>query len=156
DASDLAEFEAEVTQPLHVRYRGYDVYGVGLPTQSPVMLEALKILEGFDLKSMGHNSADYIHYVTEALKLAFADRDAYIGDPRFVKDIPIEKLLSSEHASRRRALIRKDRAIEGLAPPGLQSATTPVYAIGPGTHVELHGAEAFPKWIESFTTHIDV
>ena len=68
EASDLDEFEAEMTKPLHIRYRGYDVYGVGLPTQSPVMLEALKILEGFDLKAMGHNSADYIHHVAEALQ----------------------------------------------------------------------------------------
>jgi gamma-glutamyltranspeptidase / glutathione hydrolase len=156
ETSDLAEFEAEVTTPLHVRYRGYEVYGVGLPTQSPVMLEALKILEGFDLKAMGHNSADYIHHITEALKLAFADRDAYIGDPRFVKDIPIETLLSDQHASRRRALIRKDRTIVGVPPPGLQTSTAPQYARGPGSHITLTGTAAFPAWIESFTTHIDV
>jgi gamma-glutamyltranspeptidase/glutathione hydrolase len=156
DASDLAEFEAELTKPLHVRYRGYDVYGVGLPTQSPVMLEALKILESYDLKAMGHNSADYIHHVAEALKLAFADRDAYIGDPRFVKDVPIETLLSNEHAARRRALIRKDRAIDGLARPGLQTSVQPLYAKSRGSNVELTDVEAFPKWIESFTTHIDV
>jgi len=155
EASDLAEFEAEATQPLHVRYRGYDVYGVGLPTQSPVMLQALKILEGFDLKAMGHNSADYIHHVVEALKLAFADRDAYIGDPRFVKDVPIDTLLSDQHAERRRALIRKDRAIDGVAPPGLLASAAPLYARGPGSHEELTGAAAFPDWIESFTTHID-
>jgi gamma-glutamyltranspeptidase/glutathione hydrolase len=155
-ASDLAEFEAEVAAPLHIRYRGLDVYGVGLPTQSPVMLETLKILEGFDLKAMGHNSAEYIHHVVEALKLAFADRDAYIGDPRFVKDVPIETLLSDQHAARRRALIRKDRAIDGVPPPGLQASITPLYARSPGTQVELTGAAAFPNWIESFTTHIDV
>ncbi len=156
DASDLAEYAAEEARPLHVRYRGYDVYGVGLPTQSPVMLEALKILEGFDLKAMGHNSADYIHHVAEALKLAFADREPYIGDPRFVKDIPIDTLLSDQHAARRRALIRKDRAIECLPPPGLQaSSPRPLYARGPGTQVELTGAAAYPDWIESFTTHID-
>jgi gamma-glutamyltranspeptidase/glutathione hydrolase len=156
EASDLAEFEAEIGRPLHIRYRGYDVYGVGLPTQSPVMLEALKILEGFDLAAMGHNSADYIHHVVEALKLAFADRDAYIGDPRFVKDVPIDTLLSDAHAARRRALIRKDRAIDGVAPPGLQTSTAPLYARGTGSNVELRGAAAFPDWIESFTTHIDV
>lgn len=156
EAADLAEFEAELTKPLHVRYRGYDVYGVGLPTQAPVMLEALKILEGFDLKAMGHNSADYIHHVTEALKLAFADRDAYIGDPRFVKDVPIDTLLSDEHARRRRALIRKDRAIDGPPPPGLGQQPPPQYALRRGDHVELAGAAAFPDWIESFTTHIDV
>ena len=156
NASDLAEFEAEAGKPLHVRYRGYDVYGVGLPTQSPVMLEALKILEGFDLKSMGHNSADYIHTVVESLKLAFADRDAYIGDPRFVQEVPIDTLLSDEHAARRRRLIRKDRAIDGVAPPGLQTSAAPLYAKRRGSNVEVMGDEAFPKWIESFTTHIDV
>ena len=156
EASDLAEYEAEVTSPLHIRYRGYDVYGVGLPTQSPVMLEALKILEGFDLKAMGHNSTDYIHHVVEALKLAFADRDAYIGDPRFVKDVPIETLLSDEHARSRRALIRKDRAIDGVPPPGLEASAAPSYARAAGSSVELAGAAAFPDWIESFTTHIDV
>ena len=156
EPSDLSEFEAEATKPLHVRYRGYDVYGVGLPTQAPVMLQALKILEGFDLKAMGHNSADYIHHVAEALKLAFADRDAYIGDPRFVKDVPIDRLLSDEHAQRRRSLIRRDRAIDGVAPPGLGGPVEPRYALGRGSHIELAGAAAFPDWIESFTTHIDV
>ena len=155
DATDLAEFMAEETRPLHVRYRGYDVYGVGLPTQSPVMLETLKILEGYSLKAMGHNSADYIHHVTEALKLAFADREAYIGDPRFVKNIPIDTLLSETYAARRRALIRKDRAIDGVASPGLGASTLPVYAKQRGSHVELQGAAAFPDWVESFTTHID-
>jgi len=155
DASDLAEFQAEEAPPLRVRYRGYDVYGVGLPTQSPVMLQALKILEGFDLKAMGHNSADYIHSVVEALKLAFADREVHIGDPRFVKNVPIDELLSDSYAERRRTLIRKERAIDGVAPPGLQGSTAPLYASGPGSHVELEGAAAFPDWIESFTTHID-
>ena len=76
ERSDLAEFAAEETKPLHVRYRGYDVYVVGLPTQSPVMLQARKILEGFDLKAMGHNPADYVHLIVGALKLGFPDRDA--------------------------------------------------------------------------------
>lgn len=155
DASDLADFQAEEAAPLHIRYRGYDVYGVGLPTQSPVMLEALKILEGFDLKTMGHNSADYIHHVVEALKLAFADREVHIGDPRFVKNIPIGMLLSDGYAARRRRLIRTDRAIDGTAPPGTQAGGAPLYARGRGSIVELEGAAAFPGWIESFTTHID-
>jgi gamma-glutamyltranspeptidase/glutathione hydrolase len=155
DATDLAEFRAEEAKPLHVRYRGYDVYGVGLPTQSPVMLEALKILEGYNLKAMGHNSADYIHHLTEALKLAFADREVHIGDPRFVPNIPIDTLLSDSYAARRRAMIRRDRAIDGVAPPGLGASTHPVYAMQRGSHAELRGAAAFPDWVESFTTHID-
>jgi gamma-glutamyltranspeptidase/glutathione hydrolase len=155
DAADLAEYQPEVAKPLHVRFRGYDVYGVGLPTQSPVMLETLNILEGFDLKAMGHNSADYIHHVVEALKLAFADRDAYIGDPRFVSNIPIDTLLSGQYARRRRDLIRKDRAIDGIPPPGLQESALPSYARGPGSQVVTVGPAAYPDWIESFTTHID-
>ncbi len=81
ELSDLAEFTAEETTPAHVNYKGYDVYGVPPQSQGPVMLEAMKTLEGIDLKAMGHNSADYIHYVAEALKLAFADREKYIADP---------------------------------------------------------------------------
>ena len=114
-----------------------------------------RISMSVNLQALKHNSADYIHHVVEALKLAFADRDAYIGDPRFVKNVPIDTLLSDQHAARRRALIRKDRAIDGVAPPGLQASTPPLYARGPGSHVELTGAAAFPDWIESFTTHID-
>ena len=79
---------------------------------------ALNILEGFDLQRMGHNSADYVHVVTESLKLAFADRDYYIGDPRFARDMPVDGLLSQEYADLRRGLIRMDRAISGVAPPG--------------------------------------
>ena len=68
------------------------------------MIEALNILDGFDLKSMGWNSADYIHTLVEALKLAYADRDTYYGDPKFVK-VPMERLLSKEYAAERRKLI---------------------------------------------------
>src|SRR5260370_32514437 len=79
---------------------------------------ALNIVHGLDLKSLGHNCPDYLHVLTETLKLAFADRDQYIGDPRFVKDIPVAALLSKEYAEQRRKLIRMDRAIQGMAPPG--------------------------------------
>jgi gamma-glutamyltranspeptidase/glutathione hydrolase len=108
-ADDLAEFTAEQTQPLHVRYRGYDVFGVPPQTQGHVMLQALRLLEGYDLRPMKHNSAEYIHHVAEALKLSFADRDAFIGDPRLVRDIPMDRLLSGEYAGERRKLIRGDR-----------------------------------------------
>jgi gamma-glutamyltranspeptidase/glutathione hydrolase len=103
-ASDLAAFRAEIDQPAKVNYRGYEIYKVGFWSQGPAMLETLNLLEGFDLKAMGHNSPDYVHTVTEAIKLAFADRDRYYGDPRFVK-VPGAELLSKDYAEMRRALI---------------------------------------------------
>jgi gamma-glutamyltranspeptidase/glutathione hydrolase len=103
-ASDLAAFRADLDQPARVNYRGYEVYKAGFWSQGPMLLETLNLLEGFDLKRMGHNSADYIHTLTEALKLGFADRDRYYGDPQFVK-VPGAELLSKEYAAVRRGLI---------------------------------------------------
>src|SRR6266498_2725381 len=103
-ASDMAKFRAEIDQPAKVVYRGYEVYKVGFWAQGPAMLETLNLLEGYDLKAMGHNSPDYIHTVTEAVKLAFADRDRWYGDPRFVK-VPGAELLAKDYAELRRALI---------------------------------------------------
>src|SRR6266581_4345769 len=115
---DLASFHAEQAEPIHTNYKGYEVYESAPNSQGIVLLMALNIAEGFDLKSLGHNSASYLHVLTETLKLAFADRDRYIADPRFVKDIPVAGLLSKEYATQRRKLIRMDRAIQGMAPPG--------------------------------------
>ena len=103
-AGDMAKFRAEIDQPTKVTYRGYEVYKVGFWSQGPAMLETLNLLEGYDLKAMGHNSPDYIHTVTEAIKLAFADRDRWYGDPRFVK-VPGAELLSKDYAELRRSLI---------------------------------------------------
>jgi gamma-glutamyltranspeptidase / glutathione hydrolase len=103
-ASDLASFHAEIEQPTKINYRGYEIYKVGYWSQGPALLEMLGLLEGYDLKAMRHNSADYIHTVTEAMKLAFADRDRYYGDPRFVK-VPGSELLSKDYAEMRRGLI---------------------------------------------------
>jgi gamma-glutamyltranspeptidase/glutathione hydrolase len=82
------------------------------------MLQALQTLEDFDLRYMGHNSARYLHLVTESLKLAFADRNRYVGDPRFVAPIPMDEMLSDEWADRRRREIDPERAIEGEPAPG--------------------------------------
>jgi len=106
---DLANFHAETDEPRVGSYRGYDVYKPGFWTQGPVMIEALNILEGFDLKAMGHNSPEYLHTVVETVKLAFADRDQYYGDPKFSK-IPEEILLSKEYAAERRKLIDPQHA----------------------------------------------
>jgi len=101
---DLAGFHAETDRPRSGTYRGYEVVKPGFWTQGPVMIEALNILEGFNLKAMGHNSPEYLHTVVEAVKLAFADRDRYYGDPKF-SHIPAEILLSKEYAAERRKLI---------------------------------------------------
>lgn len=106
---DLAGFKAESDSPKTGTYRGYEVVKPGFWTQGPVMIQTLNILEGFNLRAMGHNSAEYVHVVVEALKLAFADRDRYYGDPKFSK-IPEEILLSKEYAAERRKLIDPKRA----------------------------------------------
>jgi gamma-glutamyltranspeptidase/glutathione hydrolase len=101
---DMASFHAELDEPRTGSYRGYTVNKPGFFTQGPVMIEALNILEGYDLKALGHNSPEYVHIMVEALKLAFADRDRYYGDPKFSK-IPEEILLSKAYAAERRKLI---------------------------------------------------
>jgi len=106
---DFARFRAKVEGPVKTVYRGYEVYKLGFGTQGPTMLQLLNLLEGDDLKAMKHNSADYIHTVVEAMKLAFADRDHYYGDPDFVR-IPQRELLSKDYAALRRALIDPRRA----------------------------------------------
>jgi gamma-glutamyltranspeptidase/glutathione hydrolase len=106
---DLAHFHAELDQPEMTTYRGYEVHKPGFWTQGPVLLQTLNILEGYDLKAMGHNTPEYIHTLVEALKLAFADRDRYYGDPKFSK-IPGEILLSKDYAADRRKLIDPNHA----------------------------------------------
>jgi len=115
---DFAGYQAEESAPIKTTYKEYEVYQCAPNSQGIVLLLALNILEGFNLQQLGHNSADYIHAVTEALKLAFADRDRYIADPRFAKHIPVDGLLSKDYATKRRALIHMDQAIQGAAPPG--------------------------------------
>jgi len=108
-ADDFAKFAAKVGQPVETEYRGYQVFKAGFWTQGPAMIETLNMLEGFDLKKMGHNSPTYIHTLAEAIKLALADRDRYYGDPNFVK-IPMAVLLSKEYAALRRPLIDERHA----------------------------------------------
>jgi gamma-glutamyltranspeptidase / glutathione hydrolase len=104
DLSDFAEFHARIEEPAKTTYRGYTVYKHSFSSQGPVLLQALNILETFDLKAMGHDSPDYIHTVTEAMKLAYADRDTYYADTAFVA-VPAEGLLSKEYAKERASLI---------------------------------------------------
>ena len=109
ERDDFAEFFARIEQPSMTTYRGYEVYKHWFGGQGPALLEALNILEQFDLRAMKRNSADYIHVVVEALKLAYADRDSYYGDPAFV-DTPAEGLLSKAYAKQRAQLIDPQHA----------------------------------------------
>ncbi len=101
---DLRKFRAEIDTPRSVTYHGYEVFKPGFWTQGPVLLQALALLEGYDLRSLKHNSPEYLHTVIEAVKLAFADRDRHYGDPKF-SQIPEDTLLSRAYAEQRRALI---------------------------------------------------
>ncbi|MDP6604814.1 MAG: gamma-glutamyltransferase, partial [Dehalococcoidia bacterium] len=106
---DFAEFYAKIEEPTQVDYRGYTVYKQDFGSQGPVLLQTLNILERFDLQSMGHNSADYIHTMIEAMKLAYADRDTYYADPEFVA-VPRTGLLSKTYAAERARAIDPSRA----------------------------------------------
>ena len=115
--------QAEPEEPVSTEYHDYKVYKPGFWSQGPAMLETLNILEGYDLRSMGFNSAEYIHTVTEALKLAYADRDTYYGDPKFVK-IPAEKLLSKAYAAERRKQIGHTASMDFLPGRSTESAAS--------------------------------
>jgi gamma-glutamyltranspeptidase/glutathione hydrolase len=104
ELDDFSEFYARIEEPTSTTYQGYTVYKQSFNSQGPMLLETLNILENFDLQAMGHNSADYLHTIIEAFKLAYADRDSYFGDPDFV-DVPAEGLLSKEYAAQRAQLI---------------------------------------------------
>jgi gamma-glutamyltranspeptidase / glutathione hydrolase len=130
--ADLAAHKTPVVDPLVGTYRGYTVYKPGPLTQGPVLLQMLRLLEGFDLKKMGFLSADYIHTVVEAEKLAFADRDEYYGDPNFVR-VPMKQLLSDQYTTMRRALIDPKKASIDLRPgdPYNMKPTRPPTITGP-------------------------
>jgi len=113
---DLREWHATYEPPLEVDYHGLSVLKAGPWSQAPVFLQQLRLLEGFDLTAMGHASAEYVHTITECAKLAFADREAWYGDPDFV-DVPIDMLLSREYAEARRALVGDEASAE-LRPGG--------------------------------------
>jgi gamma-glutamyltranspeptidase/glutathione hydrolase len=129
--ADLANWKVKTEEPLHTNYKGIDVYKLSQWTQGPVMLQALNILENFDLKSMGFNSARYIHTVYQAMNLSFADRDFYYGDPAFPPQEPMQGLLSKEYAKQRAKQINPDKN-DAKAGPGdpypFQGQTNPYKA----------------------------
>jgi gamma-glutamyltranspeptidase / glutathione hydrolase len=130
--ADLAAHKTPVVDPLTGTYRGYTIYKTGPLTQGPYLLQTLRLLESFDLKKMGFNSADYIHTVIEAEKLALADRDEYYGDPNFAK-VPMQQLLSDPYTKMRRELIDPKKASLELRPgdPYNMKPTKPPTITGP-------------------------
>jgi gamma-glutamyltranspeptidase / glutathione hydrolase len=122
---DLRDWRPAYEQPLAVDYHGLTVLKAGPWSQAPVFLQQLRLLEGFDLAALGHASAAYVHTVTECAKLAFADREAWYGDPRFV-DVPVDELLSRAYADDRRQLVGEEASAE--LRPGAPGGRPPVLA----------------------------
>ncbi|MEY3159802.1 MAG: hypothetical protein RLZZ49_1282, partial [Bacteroidota bacterium] len=113
---DLANWKPVEEVPTHIQYKGIDVYKLQEWTQGPAMLQALNILECFDLKSMKYNSVQYINTVYQAMSMAFADRDFYYGDPMFSSQIPMKGLLSKEYAKLRASQIDSTKNIANIGP----------------------------------------
>ena len=114
---DLADFHVREEPPVSVDYKGYQLFACGPWCQGPTVPQTLKLLEGIDLAGMGHNSPSYLHHVVEAIKLTYADREHYYGDPDFIA-VPMDSLLSQEYAEHRRSLIDPGRAWPAMPPFG--------------------------------------
>jgi len=136
--ADFAGYTAEVETPVSVDYRGYQIYKNPSASQGPTELIALNLLEGFDLKSLGHNSADFLHISAEAIKLAMADREKFLGDMDFIK-IPYDGLLSKEYARERRKLIDPAKASLDLRPGAPEKFAKNASAVNRPLHVALEG-----------------
>ena len=143
DMDSLADFEAKYESPIKTSFLGHEIHGQRTWTQGAVLMQALNILETFDLRAMGHNSTAYIHTVSQAINLAFADRQAYYGDPDFA-NVPIDGLLSKEYARERASLIDPARAFGETPEPG-----------DPWKYSSASGAAASPKELIA-TTSSDV
>ena len=157
EGDDLAGFEATVEAPVTLDYHGLTVCKAGPWSQGPVLLQALRLLEGFDLPALGHLSAEYVHTVAECLKLAFADREAWYGDPAFV-DVPLDALLSREYADERRALIGDEASTELRAgrPGGREPRLPPLpVAASAAAGVGL-GEPTLARVARGDTCHVDV
>jgi len=135
---DFAAYTAKIETPVSTEYRGYRVYKNPSASQGPAELFALNILEGYDLKAMGHNSVDYLHTNIEAIKLAFADREKYLGDMDFVR-IPYDGLLSKDYARERRALIDPQKASLDLRPGAPERFMKSHDPLDRPVHVNLEG-----------------
>jgi gamma-glutamyltranspeptidase/glutathione hydrolase len=119
---DMATHHSDWVEPISTNYRGYDVYEFPPNSQGIAALEMLNIIEGYDLKALGYQTAEYLHILLEAKKLAFADRDRYVSDPAFV-DVPVEHLLSKDYAAQQRQRISLTQATRHVGPGELEGDT---------------------------------
>ncbi len=145
---DMAAFHLAPEEAVSTTFHGYTVYKPGFWSQGPAMIEALNILEPYDLGAMKLNSADYIHTMVEALKLAYADRDTYYGDPKFTK-IPEERLLSKEYGAERRKLIGPNASLDFR--PGDVEANPPKHPF----YANLTHRDIDPALLAKDTTCVD-
>ena len=144
-AQDLAAHRSDWIEPLSTTYRGYQVLELPPNTQGVATLEMLNLMEGFDLRSLGHNSAAYLHLLVEAKRIAFADRDAWIGDLTSTPAHAVEQMLSKQYAAARRKEIHRDRAAVGYQPLTIDGRTTPdggEHPIAMGDTVYLTAADS--------------
>ena len=131
---DLKNYQPAVRQPVHGRYRGYDIYSMSPPSSGGThIVQILNILEGYPIGDMGHNAADTIHLMAEAMKLAYADRSHYLGDTDYV-EVPLKGLTSKDYANDLRKTIRMERArpstdIQHGKPPGWESPETTHFSV---------------------------
>jgi gamma-glutamyltranspeptidase/glutathione hydrolase len=132
--ADLAAHTSDWIQPLSTTYKGYEVLELGPNTQGIVALQMLNILEGLDLKGMGHNSAAYLHHLVEAKRIAFADRDAWLADADAVPAAALKRMLSKDYAAERRRQIDASRVARSYDPLSLGGSSQP-----PEEHPEAHG-----------------
>jgi gamma-glutamyltranspeptidase/glutathione hydrolase len=107
---DLAEYKGKIEEPWKTTYKGYEIYSMNTTTQGPMMLQTMNVLEPMDVASLKHNSVAYMHLFVEAYKLAYMDRNAFYGDPAFVK-VPYKGLMSKAYADERRKLIDTTKAV---------------------------------------------
>jgi gamma-glutamyltranspeptidase/glutathione hydrolase len=156
---DLADWQVHIEEPVMTTYKGIEVYKLTTWVQGPVLLQALNILEGFDLRSMGYNSARYIHALYQAMNLAFADRDFYYGDPYYPPEEPVRGLLSKDYARERANLIdweRNDPDVLPGDPYPFQGGTNPFLDLleqwGQSRRAvtEASGAQALADFEEDF------
>lgn len=161
DGDDFAGYRTRLEELVSIRYRGLDVHKCDSWTQGPVFLQQLRLLEGFDLPALGHNTPEYIHLLVEAAKLAFADRERWYGDPEFAQ-VPMDRLLSADYAAARRTLIDRAQASAEMRPgdaaarPAEFVGGGPVLTAGDTTHIDVIDADgrmfaATPSggWLES-------
>ena len=153
DMDSLAAYEAKYETPIATSFLGYEIHGQSSWTQGAVLMQALNILENFDLRAMGHNSTAYIHTVSQAVNLAFADREAYYGDPDFV-DVPMDGLLSKEYARERASLIDLEVAQSELPPPGDPWRYSEMSGVAAQPVQAAPSAAAGDAGADSGTTHI--